>query len=141
MSQQVVFAEYYAPEAIFKIPKGIDLKDKTKVEDWYVLHNTLCIKFVDKDKVQEIEASFETEEDYERPAKVSIVDRRECVCLSSDDDDEDDELFMIPCCHCGFRFERDTIMHDNAICDDDDNWFCQDCHEFCPKEESEEDED
>ena len=51
---------------------------------------------------------------------------------------EGEELFMIPCCHCGFRFERDTRMHDYAICDDDDNWFCQDCHELCHKEESEE---
>jgi hypothetical protein len=91
MSQKVVVAEYYAPETIFKIPKGIDLKDKTKVEDWYVRYNTLCIKFVDKDKVQEIEASFESEVDYKSPEKVTIVDRDECVCLSSDDDDEDDE--------------------------------------------------
>ena len=33
MSQKVVVAQYHAPEAIFKIPKGIDLKDKTKVCD------------------------------------------------------------------------------------------------------------
>ena len=43
----------------------------------------------------------------------------------ADNEEESEELFMIPCCHCGFRFERDTRMHDNAICDDDDNWFCE----------------
>ena len=51
MSQKVVVAQYHAPEAIFKIPKGIDLKRKTKVENWYVFYNTLYIKFVDKSKM------------------------------------------------------------------------------------------
>ena len=93
MSKKVVVAQYHAPEAIFKIPKGIDLKDKTKVENWYVFYNTLYIKFVDKDKVQEIEASFDLEIDYKRPEKATIMDRKDCMenCLSSDDEEDDEE--------------------------------------------------
>ena len=98
MSQKVVVAEYYAPEAIFKIPKGIDLKDKTIVEDWYVHYQTLCIKFVDKDKVQEIEASFESQKYYPDPEKATIMDRKEYEdFLSSDDDEDDDDN----CAACG----------------------------------------
>ena len=96
MSQKVVVAEYYAPEAVFKIPKGIDLEDKNQVKDWYVRWNsrkgnTLYIKFVDKKEEQEITASYESEIDYKRPAKATIMEReeREC-CLSSDDENEEE---------------------------------------------------
>ena len=76
---------------------------------------------------------IDCELDFENHKEINFINKKDKL-----EKEESEELFMIPCCHCGFRFERDTRMHDNAICDDDDNWFCQDCHEFCPKEESEE---
>ena len=43
----IVFAEYYGPESVFKIPNGLDLEDKSIVDEWVVKYNTLYIKYVD----------------------------------------------------------------------------------------------
>ena len=46
--QQLVKAFIQPQYVVFIIPKGLDLKDDTVVEDWFVKHNTLTISFVDK---------------------------------------------------------------------------------------------
>ncbi len=95
MSQQVVVAEYYAPEVVFKVPKGIDLNDKSVVENWFVRRHTLYIKYVGKDKEEEHEPVFETEEDFKFPNKEEVMKREDCELEDfidwSDDEDEEEE--------------------------------------------------
>ena len=51
-TRKVVRATYYE---VFKVPKGVDLEDNKVVEDWYVNYNTLHIKYVGKEDVEEID--------------------------------------------------------------------------------------
>ena len=45
--QKVLIAYYVPREQRFRIPKGLDLEDKTKVEEYWVRREQLHIKFVD----------------------------------------------------------------------------------------------
>lgn len=45
-TSKVVLVDYHYQEA-FKVPKGLDLEDKTKVTEWWVKWNTLHITLVD----------------------------------------------------------------------------------------------
>lgn len=52
-----------------------------------------------------------------------------------DDDDDDDGRYVFKCCRCKKLIVRDSEEHDRCITDVDgdcDDWFCGDCHEFCP---------
>ncbi len=44
---KVVIANYNL-QSIFKIPKGLDLEDKTQVKSWWIKWNTLKIELVDE---------------------------------------------------------------------------------------------
>ncbi len=89
----VVVAEYYPPEVVFKIPKGIDLNDKGKVKDWGVKWNILYINLVENNEMLQIESSLDSgEHERKYPQKVTIMDREEYAnCLSSDEDEDEDE--------------------------------------------------
>jgi hypothetical protein len=46
-TRKVLIAYYVPSEQRFRIPKGLDLEDKTKVEEYWVRRGRLHIKFVD----------------------------------------------------------------------------------------------
>ena len=46
-TQKVLIAYYTPSEQRFRIPKGLDLEDKNKVEEYWVRNGQLHIKFVD----------------------------------------------------------------------------------------------
>ena len=91
--KQVVVARYTI-EAFFKIPKGMELEDKTQVEWWDIRYNTLRIKPVGEEKI-EIEPSYESEPDYKYPDENEILDRDDMLCGLSDSEEEDDEQAWI----------------------------------------------
>jgi hypothetical protein len=55
---QVVVAEFKHYQ-LFKIPKGLNLEDKTIVEKWWVQSLTLYIKYVDKVTIQIIDCAYQ----------------------------------------------------------------------------------
>ena len=55
----------YLTESQFKIPDGLDLEDKSIVENWWVKHDTLYIVYADKDEIHEIEPKFSHYDYYE----------------------------------------------------------------------------
>ncbi len=85
--RKVVIARYTV-EYPFKVPKGVDLEDKSVVEGWYVKYNTLHIYHVDG-REEEIEPETSYEPDYKYPQDTSVESAESVGCIS--DDEEDDE--------------------------------------------------
>jgi hypothetical protein len=81
----------YVVESVHKIPDGIDLEDKSVVEDWWVKYGTLMIKYVGKEKVEAIEATMDAEDscDY-KWGESELVDADD-VCMEYSEDEESDE--------------------------------------------------
>ena len=90
-----VFLPPQVPEIIFKIPDGLDLEDKTVVENWWYKWGTLHIKYVGKEKVEEFEAEEEPELDVKYAEEIEIIDADDalscCVDYSEDEDEEEDK--------------------------------------------------
>jgi hypothetical protein len=96
----VVFAEYYTPESVFKIPDGLDLEDKTIVKQWWVKYNTLNIQYVGEEEEVWINPVWDaSENDFKWP--------RECEIRPADDlggdfyeeeDAEEEEMKVIAGC-------------------------------------------
>ena len=63
-NRKIVRVQLYAPELIFKIPDGLDLEDKTVVEEWYYRNGFLHIKYVGKEEGDIIDPAEEIETDY-----------------------------------------------------------------------------
>ncbi len=53
---KILKVEFASPELIFKIPKGIDLHNKTQVKRFEVRWSTLYIELVGREKVLEVES-------------------------------------------------------------------------------------
>jgi hypothetical protein len=86
---KVVIVSYIA-DAIFKVPKGIDLEDKTQVKEWWVKYCCLHIVFVDQTKeMMMVEAHEELEYDTKWGSDERIDDA--CDWGFSDDDEEEEE--------------------------------------------------
>jgi hypothetical protein len=68
----VVFAEYYAPDSIFKIPDGLDLEDKNVVETWWVRRNMLHIQYVGEEDVVSIDPLYDFHYDLKYPNECEI---------------------------------------------------------------------
>ena len=77
---KVLRAYYYQPCHVFKIPKGVDLEDKTKVESYNVKYGYLYINYVNGTS-DKIEYHHEEEDDRKYPTK----------CEIEEDEDYDDE--------------------------------------------------
>ena len=45
---------------------------------------------------------------------------------------------IFKCEHCFVCIKRDSREHDECVTTDGINWYCGDCHEYCPEEEEEE---
>ena len=61
-NRQIVVASY-TTEAVFKIPEGLDLEDKTVVQDWRTKYGNLYITYVNSDEELEIEPEWDFEID------------------------------------------------------------------------------
>ena len=89
-NRKVVKAIYYGLEHYFQLPDGLDLNDKTKVEEYYVRYDTLTIVYADDEADdEEIEMRWEIEPDHKHAKEVTIEDADECPfpCYSDDDDE------------------------------------------------------
>ena len=88
--RQVVVATYYAPESVFKVPKG---KDINKAHSYWVKYNTLYIYWTKEDEdnndVEMIEPHFDANEmvDCKWPEDTE-VELAEDHNIDSSDDDE-----------------------------------------------------
>jgi len=80
----------YCTEAIFKIPKHIDLEDKDHVEGYWVRYQILYIKLVGVEKVIKIEPHQDVELDTKYGTNVRIQDADDWGI--SDDEDEEEEV-------------------------------------------------
>jgi hypothetical protein len=88
---KIVRAKYSAYTS-FKIPKGINLEDKTQVKWWGIKYITLFIVFVDETREEmEIEAEYEPELDCKYADEKTIKEAREYGYTDSEDDDEEEE--------------------------------------------------
>ena len=92
-NRKVVRATFYPPEAVFKIPDGLDLEDESVVEFWGVKWAQLYIKYVGKEEVEIIEPYFDVDEtiDLKYAREEEIVDADDCGCVEYTDDEEEDE--------------------------------------------------
>jgi len=89
MSKVVIVT--YTADAIFKVPKGIDLEDKTQVKEWWVKYCCLHIVFVDPTKqMMMIEAHEELELDTKWGSDERIDDAYDWG-ISDDEDEEEEE--------------------------------------------------
>jgi len=78
--KQKVLVVYYIPRAQrFRIPRGLDLEDDTKVKEYYVRRGILFIEFVDG-TFKNIKPYDDADDDGDKPCDENI---------ESDSDDED----------------------------------------------------
>ncbi len=82
----------YIVEDCFKIPKHINLEDKTQVENWGVKYNVLHIYLTNGEKLEISSEGWIDSFDYKHPSNFdknqAIVDAAE---LGIDDDDSEEE--------------------------------------------------
>lgn len=98
---KVVIAEYRCQEA-FKVPKGIDLEDKTQVQEWWVKWNKLKILLVDG-TVLEIQPEWDCVGDsMKRPSEDPTIECAEDYGFEEDEEEEDDDTVVtgIVCKKC-----------------------------------------
>lgn len=82
----------YSAYTSFKIPKGINLEDKTQVKWWGTKYLTLFIHFVDETREDmEIEAEYEPELDCKYADEERIEKACEYGYTDSEDEDEEEE--------------------------------------------------
>jgi hypothetical protein len=90
---KIVIVDYHVREA-FKIPKGIDLEDETKIEYWYVRRNVLYIVKVGGEKLTIDSQGWLENEDFKYPSDGDGVRNGKieeaCDYLMVSDDEEED---------------------------------------------------
>ena len=114
MSNQlkVVRATYYAPSSIFKIPKTIDLGDKTVVKGYWVKYDTLYIEFVDTTReVLEIQPCLAASEsqDYKHPQELEIVDAED-EGIEDDEQEEPYDILLTPLRNATKQAETEELL-------------------------------
>lgn len=88
-NRQVVRATYHVPESIFEIPKGLDLEDKSVVEDWGVKWNRLYIKYVNGETMEFAPRWDAADEELKRPAECEIVPAEDTGYEYEEDEEEE----------------------------------------------------
>jgi hypothetical protein len=126
----VVFAEYYAPDSIFKIPDGLDLEDKNVVETWWVRRNMLHIQYVGEEDVVSIDPLYDFHYDLKYPNECEIrpVDDYYNDAYKEEDAEEDGDgvvneiacLTLIPSGATGYvrKVQTNRVMKVLASMDD-----------------------
>ena len=101
--QKVLIAYYVPREQRFRIPKGLDLEDKTKVAEYWVRREQLHIKFVDgsfkhiqsysdiSDEKTPCEENIETDDEDDEDHNSTVEDEEEEE-EDKDDQNEDEEV-------------------------------------------------
>ena len=85
-NRKCVVANYCEPWTVFQIPDGLDLEDKSIVDDWGVRYSTLYINYVDG-KEEAIEMEYESEPNYKHPYKTTIEDAEDYSVEYDEDED------------------------------------------------------
>jgi len=88
-NRKIVVASY-TTEAVFKIPDGLDLEDKTVVQDWRTKYGKLYITYVNSEELLEIDSEWDTEIDYKYSSDEVIMDADE-FHIDYEQDDEPSE--------------------------------------------------
>lgn len=88
-NRQVLVATFSPPDMIFKLPDGLDLNDKTVVENYWVRYGTLYIKYVGNDIREEIKPYQDCEPDYKRPDDIKIEAAEDVGVEYTDDEEEE----------------------------------------------------
>jgi hypothetical protein len=88
-NKKVVVVQLFPVEMYFKVPKGIDLEDKSVVEEYGYKYGKLHIKYVGKDDYEEIEPCYEDEPDYKYEKHIEIVDECDVPFCESDEEEEE----------------------------------------------------
>lgn len=124
---KVVVANYHIND-VFKIPKGVDLEDKTQVKNWWVKNHLLHIYKTDGTKL-----TIDAEDGYDcdRPSDIVIEDAKDWGI------DEEEEEQIIDCCKLCSQ-----VCHTNDLCAHGVGagrcCECQKCYDEMEKEEQEE---
>ena len=151
----------YLTESIFKIPDGLDLDDKSVVEEWFVKWDELHIRYVDgrKEKFSPYSAASECEN---KDGDTELINADDIGCLhvyeeedEEKENDEDDEKLThriefpdheyckecdccegCGCCECGEDEEKEDTENSwcNADCEKAEG--CIECNPmaFCSAE-------
>jgi hypothetical protein len=96
VKKQLVVRAFYTLQSSFRIPKGIDLDDKTVVREFFVKYNTLHIVLVNG-KVIEREPCYSDIDvhDFKYPVSTDIDEAEDYEIRDGNEDeydnDEDDE--------------------------------------------------
>ena len=88
---RMVVRTSYNVNMIHKIPDGIDLEDKSVVEDWWVKWGTLMIKYVGKEEVEEIEPAMDVDDYDFKWGDSDLVDAYMTPVEYSEDEETDEE--------------------------------------------------
>jgi hypothetical protein len=96
------------------------------------------------DEGDEDEDDDDDDDDDDEGECVDKNDEGECVDKNdegegeSEGEGEGDDRYVFKCYHCKKLIVQDSEEHDRCITGGDcDDWFCGDCHEFCPCDEDE----
>ena len=151
-NRQVVVATY-TNYSLFQIPNGLDLEDKSVVEEWWVKYNILHIKYVNG-KVKEIDPTWDARESDFKRADEFRISSADDECYEyheeEEEEEEEDEKYICKIC-CDYDKEEVGIATgENGVeiivcksCDvDGDNYNgWGDKEESESEEEEDEDED
>ena len=82
----------YSATALFKVPKGIDLEDKTQVAYWGTKYGILFITFVDESReTMEITYEYEPELDCKYASDETIESAYDCGFTDDEEEEEEEE--------------------------------------------------
>ena len=90
-SERKIVRVSYTVDDVFKIPKGLDLEDKTQVKFWGVKYNTLYITKVDGTELNIDSEGWISHFDYKYPSNDAEI-------IDADDVGLDDEEDKCDCC-------------------------------------------
>tara|TARA_R110000868_G_scaffold250411_3_gene506954 strand:- start:615 stop:1493 length:879 start_codon:yes stop_codon:yes gene_type:complete len=105
-NRQVVVATYTI-QSIFEIPNGLDLEDKSVVENWGVKWNELIIQFVNGEE-KEIDPTLDAREgDFKRPEDYEIVPAEDAG-YKYDEEEEEEEKYE--CADCKKKYDNGELF-------------------------------
>jgi hypothetical protein len=94
-SERKIVRVQYSHQDVFKLPKGLDLENKTQVKFWGVKYNTLYITKVDGTELNIDSEGWVQDHDYKHPDIAEIIDADDEGIEFSDEEEEDDCVYII----------------------------------------------